>query len=761
MNFQRNIWLTSAALVLGFLPSGVAAQTTDVSQPKATATDGEEITTQDIVVTAQGRAQSLQRVPIAIAAVEGKTFQQRVILDLESLTPQLGSVTLAESPFQRTVAIRGLGSTGGNIGYEQSAPLFVDGVFGGRGGQFVLPFFDLARVEVVKGPQAIFFGKNATAGAISIISARPTTEFYASANLGYEAQNGGYIAEGIVSGPLSPTLRARLSVHASRKGDYLFDTSANKAVGGADEFGIRGGLEWDATSNLSFYLKGEYSKRNADRRFQVACAAPGATQVTFAGTTVECVEDQRISSGAVNGPFAAAFPPGSDFDNSDARNAVLVTNLMLGDHKLEATTGYSAFTSQNQDGLDRSAIGIATSSTAEDFHQISQELRLLSPTGKTFEYVLGGLFIHARHRLDQTVAQALPILVGDYIHVDQSSDAYSVFGKLTWNIAENLHLSGGGRFTHEKKDYASAVSRTLDPIQIAVLDVDHFPANPIAVFPQSLSRSESSFDPSGTIEWNAARGVLIYASVARGTKAGGFEFFPRALAMPVSPSAIQYNEERALNFEGGIKATFAGGKGQLNGSVFYNKLTGLQNQVLNIAVLGFEDYNAQRAHSAGFELEGFVSPIDAVKIGGNIAYLDAKYDRFEFPSRNVNYTGNRLPFAPEWSGNGYIDGKFDLSSNLVLNTHLQVNYTDRMSFDASNDPADNGRPYATVDLRIGVNLPAQKLEFAVSGRNILDKQNIRIFSNPTLLSLALPTLNPRGTLLTEGRTVFLTVRKEF
>ena len=152
MRMQRTLWLTSASLALCALPSVVSAQTADEGQPTTTEIGAQEITTQDIVVTAQGRAQSLQRVPIAIAAVEGKTFQQRVILDLESLTPQLGSVTLAESPFQRTVAIRGLGSTGGNIGYEQSAPLFVDGVFGGRGGQFVLPFFDLSRIEVVKGP---------------------------------------------------------------------------------------------------------------------------------------------------------------------------------------------------------------------------------------------------------------------------------------------------------------------------------------------------------------------------------------------------------------------------------------------------------------------------------------------------------------------------------------------------------------------------------------------------------------------------------
>lgn len=751
-----------ALLMLTASPS--FAQNTANSAVQGQPADGggeQSSETTEIVVTAQGRAQALQDVPIAINVVEGETFQERALINLEALVPQLPSVTLAESPFQKTVAIRGLGSTGGNIGYEQSAPLFVDGIFGGRGGQFNLPFFDLARVEVVRGPQAIFFGKNATAGAISIVSARPTTTFEGSLYAGYEAQNEGWVGDLILSGPFSDTLRGRLSLHTARRGDYLFDTSTGESAGRSDEYGVRAGLAWDASSAVSFYLKGEYTKRDADRRFQLVCANRSITQVTVSGVTAECVEDQRLSSGALAGPLAANFPPGSDFDETDAYNAVLKTDIDVGDHQLELTSGFSAFESRNQDGLDRSSIGLAVSTTQDKFEQYSQEARLLSPTGGPIEYVLGALYIHSRQEVNQTLAQLAPSPVGDYIAVIQKNDSYSAFGRLTWNIAPNFRVSAGGRFTHEKKDYDSLVSRVTDLPQISSLSFDQFPANPIARFPQNLSRSESSFDPSVTIEWNASKDLLIFASVARGTKAGGFEFFPRALVMPLDPASLEYEEERALNFEAGFKASFANGLGQLNGAVFYNDLKDLQNQLLDIRVLGFQTFNAQEAHSSGFELEGFVKPIEQIKIGGTISYLDAVYDRFVFPVRNVNFTGNRLPFAPEWSGNAYIDGSFDLSAGLRLSTHLQVNHTGAMSFDASNAPADNGDAYTTFDARLALELVEQDLELAVNARNLFNKDDIRIFSNASILATVLPQANPRGVLLAEGRTVFLTLRKRF
>lgn len=738
-----------------------------LTQPAAAKAEQEQARAEDeIVVTAQGRAQQLQDVPIAINAISGATFEERVITNLESLIPQLPSVTLAESPFQKTVAIRGLGSTGGNIGYEQSAPLFVDGIFGGRGGQFVLPFFDLDRVEVVRGPQAIFFGKNATAGAISIVSARPTNTFYARISGGYDLHGAGNIAEAALSGPLFDNLRARISSHYSKRGDYLFDTGISRNVGGAREVGIRGSVEWDASPGISFYLKGEYADHKADRRFQLVCASSVIRQVTVAGASAECVEDQNISSGAVAGLFAAAFPPGSDFERNKSRNVTLRADITLGDHQLELTSGYSGYNSGNQDGLDRSLIGLATSTTQEDFDQFSHEVRLLSPIGGTVEYVAGLLYINAEHAVNQTVSQTVPLLAGDYVAVKQKSEAYSGFGKLTFNFAENARISVGARYTHENKDYGSAVSRYLNPAVISSLSYRAIPAGPAIVYLLDLDRSESSFDPSITGEWNVSEDMLLYASIARGTKAGGFEFFPRGL-VPVSPTqlvtaeAVEYEEERALNYEAGFKSTFGNGIAELNGSFFYNDLKGLQNQILNIANLGFETFNAQRAHSAGFEIEGFVKPVDELKLGGSLSYLDAEYDNFEFPARGVNFTGNRLPFAPKWSGNAYLDGEFMLNSGLELSTHFQLNYTGSMSFDASNAVVDNGRPYATFDLRVALKVPANQLEFAVNVRNLFDRDDIRLFSNPSLLSLALPAANPRGVLLAEGRTIFLTAKKEF
>ena len=436
---------------------------------------------QTVTVTAQGREESIQDVGVAITAVDGLQIKERGIADIENLVPETPGVALAESPFQRTIAIRGLGSTGGNLGIEQSAPFFIDGVFGGRSGQFLAPFFDLEGVEVVRGPQAIFFGKNATAGAVSIKTARPTNDFMASVSAGYEFENEGYFGEGVISGPFSDSVRGRLALRYNERGDYLNDTSTGGTAGGYEEFAIRGGLEFDLTENLEAYIKYEHAERDAARRFQLACANPAVTALPdpFAppGTTVDCVLDENLTSGAAFGPLAGAFPPGGDTGENDSDNASLHIDWALGDHTLELITGYSAYGVEFTDGLDRSSIGLAASTVQEEFEQWSQEIRLVSPSGGQFEYVIGALYLDQTHDVDQSITQPFPpdpmVLAAlglslpppnppfltDIIVGSQDAEAYSLFGELTWNITDTFRLSAAGRFTSEEKDFSPSVFR--------------------------------------------------------------------------------------------------------------------------------------------------------------------------------------------------------------------------------------------------------------------------------------------------------------
>ena len=742
----------------------------------------------EIIVTAQGRQQSVQDVSISIDATPGLELQERVIVDVENFALDVPSVTIAESPFQRSIAIRGVGSTGGNYGYEQSAPFFIDGVFGGRAGQFLTPFFDLDRIEVVKGPQAIFFGKNATAGAVSLNAARPTDDFYASVNGGYEVENGGWLAEGVVSGPLTDNLRGRVAVRGSRRGGYLTDEFTGEDVGVADDFGARIGLEFDASDNLSFYAKYEYAERDSDRRIQLVCNNPAGAPnfpnldvgfvfppnlppFPFQPVTVECAEDNVISSGSLAAPFDEQFPIGGDIGDNDLHNAVLKTELAIADHTVELTTGYSAYNTRQRDGLDRSAAALATSDAGEDFDQFSQEIRVLSPLGGRIEYVAGFLYIDQTHELQQTVAQIVPPApfgpapLGDFIDVAQDSRTFSGFAQLTLNITDEVRIKAGARYTNEKKEYVSNVTRTVDIAEIGALDIDNFPATPgNPSFSHDLERTEENLDPSVTVEWNPDDDTLIYATYARGTKSGGFEFFPRTTATIAVPAdLLEYEEEEAVNYEVGFKTTVFDGAVVLNGAYFFTNLKGLQNQVVDLNVLGFITLNAEEAHVTGIEMETAATLTDALSFGGAFTWLsEAEYDAFTDPARGVDFTGNRLPYAPEWSGTFHLDGEWPVAGDTTLRARLQGNYTGDRHFDAANVESDLGEGFFTLDARIGVTLPNQ-FELYVNGRNLMDKDDIRLVSQPTLVG-PLPTTaaaDPRGVLLAEGRTVFIGLRKEF
>ena len=735
----------------------------------------------EIVVTAQGREESIQDVSIAIDATPGMELQDRVIVDVENFALQSPSLTISESPFQRSVAIRGVGSTGGNIGYEQSAPFFVDGVFAGRAQQFLTPFFDLDRVEIIKGPQAIFFGKNATAGAVSVNSARPTDSFYASVNAGYEVENEGYLAEGVISGPISDTVRGRFAVRSARRGDYLFDTSLGEEVGGANDFAARLGLEWDANDILSFYLKAEYADREADRRIQTVCANPEFTELTvstrgFPATTIECIEDNRLSSGSDVPPFDETLPPGTDFQDNDATNVVLKSDLILGEHIVEFTTAYSAYDASNIDGLDRSSAGVATSNIVEDFEQYSQEIRVLSPTAGMFEYVVGFQFLDQNHVVDQTIAQLEPAALagpagvvfidpaGDLIQVEQDTVSYSLFGQLTWNFMPTARIKAGFRYSNEDKDYESLVTRTNDLDVIGSLTVDNPPTG-TEITDQNqlfLDRSEEAFDPSVTLEWLPLDDTMIYATYARGTKAGGFEFLPRgAVSINVDPAGLEYDEEEAINYELGVKSTLAGGRVRFNASAFYTELKDLQTQVLNISDVSFITLNIPESHSTGLEIDTSAFVTNSISVGGSMTWLaEARVD--EAPASQPDYEDNRLPFAPELAGTMYADAEWPVGPDYMLNARIQGNYTGEVEFEVTNIEADRADSFFTLDARLGLDL-GNGLEVYVNGRNLLDNDDIRLHSASTLLGLVPgPNAgNPRGVVLAEGRTIHLMARKEF
>ena len=232
-------------------------------------------TLEEIIVTAQRRAEGLGDVPLSISATTGETLERFAITRFDDLQSMIPNLHINEGVASPTITIRGFGSGAANFGFEQSVGMFVDGVYIGRSRLLVAPLFDIERVEVVRGTQGALFGKNTVAGAVSITTAKPTDEFEAQVRTGYELEFGGSEFESVFSGPFSDSVSGRIAARVSNAGGYM-----NNGVSGAEEperdsFVLRGSLAFSPTESLNGALKLEMSEVNVDGSlYQVSVAGP-------------------------------------------------------------------------------------------------------------------------------------------------------------------------------------------------------------------------------------------------------------------------------------------------------------------------------------------------------------------------------------------------------------------------------------------------------------------------------------------------------
>ena len=239
---RRLAYLVSTAL----LAPGMAFAQDAATAPQSEASSQLD----DIIVTAQKKQESLQNVPISVDVVGGETLDRLGLSNFDELSGKIPNFSVRKSGSTSLISIRGIGS-GGDRGFEQSVGMFIDGVFAGRDQQFAVPFFDLQRVEVLKGPQSILFGKNTIAGAVNITTAGPTEAPRASLTAEYEPEANERVLSGYVSGPLTETLRGRLAARVSRNDGYLFNTLTNRDERASEDALIRASVEWEPVLTTS------------------------------------------------------------------------------------------------------------------------------------------------------------------------------------------------------------------------------------------------------------------------------------------------------------------------------------------------------------------------------------------------------------------------------------------------------------------------------------------------------------------------------
>ncbi|HEY2751890.1 TonB-dependent receptor [Phenylobacterium sp.] len=682
-------------------------------------------TLQEIIVTAQKREEKLQEVPVSISVISGLKTQEMGISDLRVLQGYVPSMAILNSGVNPIVYIRGFGSGPNNVAFDQEVSIYLDGIYGGRAPQFTAPFFDLDRMEVLRGPQGALFGRNTAAGAISLVSAKPTWTPEASATAGYNISRQGFEGSGYVSGPLSDTVAARLAVKYTDEDGYL----KNLATGDRDphlkDQLVRLSLAWRPNQDFDLTTKLEYGKHEFDG---------GVTKSGFLTQSTDFNDVRYVSE---------PYGPSPEPENSgiESYNAAVTADYRLGDFTLTSVSGYSEFTTTrlsaydelNPDGSIQPNGGNALYANGFPEYQTqwSEELRLLSPTGKRLEYVAGIYVDTAVYKLHQDTFYRLlgggTITGSQATDFRQNSDTYSVFGQGTFHATDAIRLVGGLRYSHTSKD-ATFSSKTVSGVAL----------NPI-VPGIAGSLSEHYLDPSATLQFDAAKGVMLYATFAQGSKSGGF--VSNTYGMTVD--RFQFKPEQSRNYEVGVKSTLLDGRMTANLSIFDTKFTNLQQSSYDPDRRTFITRNAASAEAKGAEADVQWLVIDPLELSLGLSYLDAKFTNFPGAACLAyetlaqcnsadpaslaahNIAGLPLQYAPKWSGN--LGARYTLETGNGYRIVSNLNALFRSSYFI----ADGYSPiwgvqdgWVKLDARIQAGPDNDRWHVALVGRNLTDQKTV-------------------------------------
>ncbi|MBT7258639.1 MAG: TonB-dependent receptor [Porticoccaceae bacterium] len=734
-------------------------------------------TLEEIVVTAQQRAESLQDVPVSVAAVTAKKISDSGIVDLQGLSELVPNFSINETGISTTVTIRGI-SSGINSGFEQSVGMYNDGIFYGRDQLARVPMIDMERVEVLRGPQGILFGKNSIAGAVSQISAKPTDEFEGSVTALYEPDHGETDLRMVLSGPLTDNLSGRLAVMTRELDGYVKNTELGVDEQNEDEQVVRATLRWDVNDSVTATLKSSQSTFDVLGRNMEVYQSFGhleALNSVYNSPTAPWSVDTELNYIADNN---------GHFSNNEVNNSTLTVDWDLEGLTLTSVTGYVDYEFTESCDCDFTGAPVFDAGRQEEYQQLSQEFRVTSDLGSNFDYIAGLFFQNTDLTYADQIQLPDPTVVNTALGLlgagalqpfapgsstdrtfNQEGEVIALFAQGTWSVSEALRLTVGGRYTEEKKDanrqqrhkanatfggqYMPAV--TADPVSGAYNVLYGIFA--IEAYDQINGKlDDSSFSPVVTMEWDANPDTMVYATWTKGYKSGGFD--ARSNGHPdasvnnglKSGAAItgswEFANEEATSVELGSKMSLADGAAELSVAWYMTDYTDLQVSQFD-GTLGFNVTNAGEAKVKGIEADGRWALTDNITLTGSVAYLDFNYEKFPnsqcyFQQEDTDGDklcdagGKRKEFTPELQANLGAAWASEMSNGLELNASLDVSFMDEYLYAANLDPRSKQDAYSMVNARIALAGSEGAWELALLGRNLTDETVINFGGNTPL-----------------------------
>jgi iron complex outermembrane receptor protein len=605
-----------------------------------------------IIVTATKRAQNIQDIPAAIAAVSGDALTQRGITDpsdLQFLTP---SLQVGKSQGNTAFTIRGVGF---NTVGSPAVAVHVDGVFQPRAGMGDLAQIDVDRVEILRGPQGTLYGRNANGGVVNFLSTRPTDEWEGQFKARYASFDEIYL-EGILNIPFGNSSGgARFVVaHNDQKDGFV------KNVGGGPDLldegftAARMALDFDVSESLKVQLTGSYVERDGAIFTSIAQGRPRTTGVRGApfGDLFAFGGNLYAALGAVWS--AAPNTTTANDPSSSDRKAVNFSGVIdwdIGDFKLRSITGYQDFSEDHRADFDGTNVTIYQGRIIRDSETFTQEFNLSGKVGPV-DIIVGGFYLDENYSQDLSITQPngngsfLPNAKLSFITPYYKTKAVAAFTDVTVNLADNLRVSGGLRYSKDKQNTFQDF-RILANIRVAPTVVISPGIQCNAALPELKFNSTT---PRVGLQFDASSNTTLYGNYSEGFKVGGYN--------TDGTCNDAYEPEEIKSYEAGVKNTLLDGDLTLNATGFFYKYKNLQVQ--QIIGTGVSIINAPKAEIKGLELEASWKASKSFGAFASVALLDAKYTQFVNPDgaqgpTPIDVSGNRLSHSPKVSINAGID----------------------------------------------------------------------------------------------------------
>lgn len=755
----------AAAEVVAAVDAATTADAVDAAAEDAGDYDGNEI-----IVSARRRDESAQDVPIALSVIGAATLEATgnySLTQIQQIVPSLQVFSF--NPRNTNINIRGLGSNVAltNDGLENGVGFYVDNVYYGRPGQSQFDLVDLQQIEVLRGPQGTLFGKNTTSGAINITSKKPSfdPEFSGEASVG---DYGYYQLRASASGGLIDDLLAiRLSGSVTERRGFLYNVTQNERAQDYSNWSVRGQLLLTPGTDLELRIIGDFSRQKQNHVLNIFAGYFGTYDN---GAVIPNNFAQRAARfpgyafPAID-PFARRGEADGHYQsNMDGYGVSGQVDWDLGAAKLTSITAYRWWDWNPANDADSTSLPIITKAQqANHQRQFSQEIRLASDTGGAVDYVVGAYYfwqiINGKGATAYGPAAALwniptvPTAVGNAalngFEANSTSDprtrSYALFGQADWKVSDALTLTGGLRYTHEKKDgsfnqyhVAGVDLSTLAPaVATAALAIRN-QFNPVTSYTTGFS--DNSLSGLVTLSWKFSDDALTYATYSRGNKSGGLNLtnLPAGIDPDVEP-------EKVDSYELGIKSQWLDKAVTLNLSGFWTEIrdyqTAITEQVPNTVNVRQYIANIPGVRSRGVEADLTASPTERISFYASAAYADTTYSDYpnapQAPERlNLgaiqDLTGYQLPGVPKFTYTlgGDVSAPLGNLGGREIALYGHADYSHRSSFNTSSSDSRYADvpAYGIANARIGIRTDDGFFDLSIWARNLFDKDYFQTLS---------------------------------